>query len=456
MAETPGARDLGRRAAERATALGPALEFTALGAGLTLLAVLLARLPGWIHDLRAFQILYLLAFACYAITLVRLPRYAALPRIGGAVFVVALAARLGLLAAPPSLSDDIYRYVWEGRVLLHGGNPWAQIPLDPALIPLRDEHIFPAVNHPALATIYPPLAEAGFALVAAVSPTVGAMKLWVILHDLALVALLIAWLRRHGRSPAWAVVYAWNPLVLVEYAGSGHNDPTGMVWLLAAIVVARERPWASALALAAGTLVKLAPLLALPFLWRHWTWSARLLALALLGAGLGAFAWLTRGANSGLHAYWDNWRNNALVFEVVERWTGSFRTARTLGVITVLLVAATALVRGWKATHASRAMFKTALLVSPVAHPWYQGWFLMLEPWAPSAPWILLSATAVLSYGVFATPAAGRDFHLPLGWRLVEYGAPALLALGLAGARAMRRGAAVSHPRPDPGETKDV
>ena len=449
------AHEPGYGSGERVTPRGPAFEFAALGIGLTFITVLLARLPGWIHDLREFQSLYLLAFACYALTLVRLQRYAALPHIGAAVFVVALATRLALLAAPPSLSDDIYRYVWEGRVLLHGGNPWAQSPLDPALIPLRDGYIFPAVNHPALATIYPPLAEAGFALVAAVSPTIVAMKLWVILHDLLLVALLIAILRQHGRSPAWALVYAWNPLVLVEYAGSGHNDPTAMLWLLVALAAARARPMLSAAALGTGVMVKLAPLVALPFLWRHWPWRARGLALALLVTGLAAFAWLTRGANSGLHAYWDTWRNNALVFEVVERWTGSFGAARALGIAGVLLVAALALARGWGMTHAARATFKTALLVSPVAHPWYQGWFLMLEPWAPSAPWILLSATAVLSYGVFATPLSGRDFHLPFVWRLVEYGAPALLAAGLAAAAALRP--AVATPaHPDPGDAADV
>jgi hypothetical protein len=437
-------------------AFGPALEFAALGTGLTLVAVLLARLPGWIHDLRAFQSLYLLAFACYALTLLRLPRYASLPRVGGAVFVVALAARVALFAAPPSLSDDIYRYVWEGRVLLHGGNPWAQCPLDPALAPLRDARIFPAVNHPELATIYPPVAEAGFALVAALSPTIPAMKGWVIAHDMALVALLIALLRRHGRSPAWAVVYAWNPLVLVEYAGGGHNDPTAMVWLLVALAAQRARPMLSAAALGLGALVKLAPLVALPFLWRHWPWRARWLALGLLTAGLGAFAWASRGANSGLHAYWESWRNNALAFEALERWSGSFHTARALGLAAVCGVGALALGRGWSAIHGTRAILKSALLVSPVAHPWYQGWFLMLEPWAPTAPWILLSATAILSYGVFATPAAGRNYHLPLAWRVLEYGAPALLALTLAGAGALRGRDAARGGRGRAGEAADV
>src|SRR5262249_40072484 len=131
-----------------------ALEFAALGAGLTLTASLIGRLPAWHRELGAFQSLYLAAFGFYALALFRLPRYAALPRVGGAVFAVALAARAALLPAPPSLSDDIYRYAWEGRVLLHGGNPYRQSPLDPALAGLRDSRIFPGVNHPELATIY--------------------------------------------------------------------------------------------------------------------------------------------------------------------------------------------------------------------------------------------------------------------------------------------------------------
>ena len=408
------------------------LELMALGTGLVLVAIAMALLPGWVRHLRAFQSLFLAAFAVYAIALIRLPRLAAGPRAGVVVVVVALALRAALWATPPMLSDDIYRYVWEGRVLAHGGDPWARAPLDPALAPLRDARVFPRVNHPQLATIYPPLAEAGFALVAALSPTVLAMKLWIILHDMALVLLLTRWLARERRCPAWAAVYAWNPLVWVEYAGSAHNDPTAMLWLAASLVALRRRPALSALALCAGVLVKLAPLAALPFLWRRWPGRARALAAALLAAGLGAFAWLTRGANSGLHAYWESWRNNALAFDLIERATGSFRLARAVGLAVLLAVATAAIARGWGAVRGARATLKAGLLVSPVAHPWYQGWYLMLEPFAPSAPWVLLSGTAILSYGVLATPAEGLDFHLPLAWRAVEYGAPVALAVILA------------------------
>ena len=398
----------------------------------------MARLPAWHHDLGAFQSLYLVAFAFYALTLIRLPHYVALPRVGAAVFVVALAARAALLPTPPSLSDDLYRYAWEGKVLLHGGNPYRQSPLDPGLAPLREARIFPNVNHPELTTIYPPLAEAGFALVAAISPTLAGFKAWVLLHDLALVALLVALLGRRGRSGAFAAVYAWNPLVLVEYAGSGHNDPTAMAWLLLALLAMESRPLLSAAALVTAVLVKLAPLLVLPFLWRGWPWRARGLALAGLALGLGWFLAQTHGESSGLLVYWRTWRNNDLLFAGFQRLTGSLTGARLLAAGLVGGVMGLAWAGHWGTERAARAGFKAAFLAGPVAHPWYQGWYLMLEPLAPSAPWILLSATAILSYGRFATPPEGRNFHLPLAWRLVEYGAPALLAAGIALVRRIR------------------
>ncbi|HEY2954344.1 MAG TPA: glycosyltransferase 87 family protein [Candidatus Eisenbacteria bacterium] len=444
MRPPPPANDGGARRA----ALGPALELAALGAGLTFTMALLGRLPGWFHDLRTFQSLYALAFAFFALALLGLRRYADLPHAGVAVAAVAIAARLAVLPAAPSLSGDLYRYVWEGRVLAHGGNPYRQSPDDPRLAPLRDTRIYPNVNHRDLATIYPPLAEAGFALVARVSPTVTAFKAWVALHDVALVLVLIAWLKRRGRSAVAAIAYAWNPLVLVEYAGTGHNDPTALLWLVVALALARERPVASALALALGSLTKLAPLLALPFLLRHWPWRARIVALAPIAAGLGWFWNETRGTSSGLSAYWQGWRNNQLAFHYLERMAGSYPRARTIALVLLAALVAWALLRVATAAAATRLSMRGALLLSPVLHPWYLGWDLVLEPLRPSWPWLLLSLTAVLNYGVLRVPAEGRDFHLPLAWRWVEYGAPLALGILFAWLGRRRRGPAPSGAAP--------
>src|SRR5690349_3682974 len=91
--------------------------------------------------------------------------------------VFAALFRLSILFAPPYLSDDIYRYVWDGRVQAAGINPYRYVPADEALAQLRDEKIYPNINRRDTAhTIYPPVAEAVFLLVTRISESVTWMK----------------------------------------------------------------------------------------------------------------------------------------------------------------------------------------------------------------------------------------------------------------------------------------
>lgn len=406
----------------------PAAELMALGTGLTFTMTLLAGLGAWRRELPAFQALMAVAFAFYGLALARLSRYAALPHAGLAVFAVALAARAALLPVPPSLSDDVYRYVWEGRVLAAGRDPYREAPAAPALSDLRDSVIYPRVNHPQLAAIYPPLALAGFAAVARVSATVGAIKAWVILHDLALTLVLMAWLASAGQPVVAAIAYAWNPLVLAEYAGSGHHEPTALLWMAAAFLWAPRRPVLSGLSLAVASLVRLAPLVALPALWVRWPWRARLACLVPLGAGLAFYGAETRGADSGLRAYWSSWRNNELVFHGLERLVG-FATARAIAIGVVVVVIAVGLARRWTAPRVTQWAARAGSLVTPVLHPWYLGWVLMFEPFTRSLPWLVGSFMALMAYGVLASPPEGGGFHLSLAWRAVEYGVPFLIAV---------------------------
>jgi hypothetical protein len=414
----------------------------ALGAGLTLVCTLAARLPSWRVDLGRLQALMAVAFAFQALALAAIGRWRGLPHTGLAVFVVALAMRAAVLPVAPTLSDDVYRYIWDGRVLAHGIDPWAYAPSHPALAALRDAAIHSRINHPELRTIYPPLAEAGFALVAAVRPTVGAMKLWIALHDLALVAVLTAWCARRTGSALPAIAYAWNPLVVLEYAGSGHHDSTGLLWLALAFALADRRPAASAAAFAAAVLVKLAPLVLLPFLWRDWGARARAVAVALIAPGLALFLARARGAGSGLEAFATTWRNNELAFHYAALALGD-RGARIAVAVAVAALVAVLLWRRVETVRAARATMRTLLLAGPVLHPWYLGWALVFEPAGFSWAWLALSALALLNYGVLAAPAEGGAYHLPLAGRAIEYGVPAAIAavLALASRRRSRGGA---------------
>lgn len=422
----------------RPPSIGAAVELGVLGIALTLAVTWMARLPSAFHDLGRFQILYFVAFALYALAVLRLNRWATLPHAGWVVLAVTIATRAAFLAAPPSLSGDLYRYAWEGKVLAHGLDPYRLSPADPALAALRDAAIHPFVNHPELAAIYPPLALASYGVIAALSPSVFAIKLWCVLNDIALVVVLLAWMRRRGTSPASVLVYAWNPLMIVEFAGSAHNDASGMLWLALAFLWAERRPVASAMSLAAGVLTKLAPLMALPFLVRYWSWRARLTAFVSIAGGLGAYVLLTRHPASGLTAFGGSWRNNELAFHYLAQWTGSDALARAIAAAGVAAVLGFAFARGIAPERATQLGLRTALLLSPVVHPWYLGWLMMFEPLGPSWPWITLSLTMILNYGVLRTPAAGRDFHLSLGWRWIEYGIPLAVAITVFIARRAR------------------
>ena len=414
-----------------------ALELGALAAGLVWCFTLAGTIPSWSAELGRFQALMAVAFVFLGVGLARMPRYRGLPHLGPFVVVVAFVLRAAVIATPPTLSDDVYRYVWEGRVLAHGQSPYEHAPEDPELAPLRDDSIYPKVNHRELSTIYPPLAEAGFALVASLSTSVLAMKLWILLHDLLLVIVLVRWCERREGSALGAIAYAWNPLLIAEFAGSGHHDPTAMLPLALACYWVDRRPLASSLALSLAVLTKLVPLLALPFLFIRWPWRARALALVMTGTGLAGFHWLTRGEHSGLTAYLAHWRNNESLFHVLALVFGDLRARYAAALIAAGVVAAL-LMRRVEAADGIRHALRASLLLGPVLHPWYLGWVLMFEPLRISPPWLLLSALAFLSYGVLSQPTDPSRYHLSLAWRVLEYGAPLSLALFLAWRRRRR------------------
>ena len=216
-----------------------------------------------------------------------------------AILVVAALMRAIALFAPQALSTDVFRYVWDGRVQAAHINPYRFIPADPALAPLRDESIYPNINRADYAhTIYPPTAQLAFLGIERVSESVFAMKLGLVGFEAVAIACLIALLRRRGLPATRVLLYAWHPLPIWEFAGSGHVDAIAIACLLLAFLAASRRApiWTGA-ALAAATLVKYYPIIAAPALYRRWDWrmpasfavTLLLLYTPYLGVGTSVF-----------------------------------------------------------------------------------------------------------------------------------------------------------------------
>jgi hypothetical protein len=372
-------------------------------------------------------------------------------------WALALAAlfRLTLLGAPPTLSSDIYRYLWDGKVQLHGFNPYRYAPSDPALVTLRDAH-HPFINHPEVPTIYPPLSQMLFAAAAAISPTPIGMKALVVLAELGgWVALVQIW-RLRGLTLASFLLYLWNPLVIVEGSGSGHNDALGVGLLLCSgLLIILGRPGVSIVALSGSIAAKFFPVMVLP-LWlkvvprRFWALPP-LVWLALWWPYLGAGSRLWEG----LRAYATHWESSTLLFHGLKRglewidpkpqldewwsrlcfklghaaardWIWPYTEPRQLAKLLVAVGLGVALV-AWLGRRSdlewsSFRMLGLALLWAPTLYPWYLQWILPFAARFCSFSWFVLSATAFLSYAPAGWGGLGAD-----GLRWMQYG-PFLLA----------------------------
>lgn len=385
------------------------------------------------------------------------------------LWTVAVALRLVLVATEPSLSDDVYRYLWDGHLVGEGISPYAHpinaAALDPVEIPVRR-----LANNEWLASPYLPTAQGLFGLIDAVAPaSPRAVQLTMVALDLITIGLLTRLLTMAGMPSERVVLYAWNPLVIVELAHGAHLDGL-MVMLTMAAVVRTLRPDGASSALrpdGAGVLLALAattrpiPLLLLPALWPRWGWGRRLgfgatVAALLLPFGLGPSGWGldARPEGTGLFGsaavYSRQFRFNGALTDLLEPGTlpATVVSAGVMAAVGLVVwrrsVGVSAALDAGAGAVAVRRLLRLAVVpvvayvvLTPVLHPWYLVLLLALLPflapapgeavdrWLLLGPWLYLAAAVSLSYLTYRNP----DRFAELAWvRRVEWYPTLLMA----------------------------
>jgi alpha-1,6-mannosyltransferase len=245
-----------------------------LACGLMLVALTMAGLLFQLEDkLDRFLIVASLQSAVYAMAVWLCWTGSASRGVVLAIAVLAIVMRAPTVVAPPYLSSDIYRYVWDGQVEAAGFNPYLYAPSDPKLEALRDHDIYPQIASKYAPTIYPPVAEGLFLVVTRISASVTAMKLTMVIFEAITCVLLALLLTLEGLPTSRVLVYAWHPLLIWEFAGSGHIDAPLIALCVAAFWAARrQRDGLCGLFLAGATLTKLYPVVFFPALYRRWDW----------------------------------------------------------------------------------------------------------------------------------------------------------------------------------------
>lgn len=328
--------------------------------------------------------------------------------------------RLTLLGVPPTLSDDIYRYLWDARVQHAGINPYRYAPSDPALAALRTPDYEP-INHKDIPTIYPPLMQLAFRVGTWLSPTIQMQKVVFLVCDLAIMGLLVLWLPRWGVNPLMSLIYAWHPLVIVEVAASGHNDPLGVFWLVVGLALWRSRRKAAAtIAFALTFLSKFTTAL----LWPFYVVRARthLLVFFATVAVAGVWCWCSPYFTPGLEHYSRHWEFNSSLYRVIESLVGNPLGARMLCGISLVLISSIIALRTDDLTEYTVRALQAAILLAPVLEPWYLLWLIPLLCIRLSWAWLVFSGLVMLSYTVLVRFVHEGIWQIPLWAKWMEYG----------------------------------
>ena len=354
---------------------------------------------------------------------------------------VGLLLRLMMLPTEPALEDDQQRYLWEGALVANGLSPYALAPSDtwsaPAASPLdrlagAAGPVLERVNHPGLKSIYPPVAEAAFALAYLLKPfSLMAWRLVLLAADMATLGLLLHVLDAAGRPRLWSALYWWNPLVIKEVFNSGHMEGVLTPFVLGALVLSiGRRPLLATGVLGLGVGVKIWPLLLLPLILRPVLHRPRIVvgALAIMAAmvALWALPVLMGGldARSGFRAYAADWQaNSALLPALRGLLEGLFATlgqpvgpagmvarlalAFTAGLVALATVRAP--LEGAADVMARAAVVTLALvLLSPAQFPWYAIWTIPFLPFAPRWGVMAMAVLLPIYYASFHFAALGR------------------------------------------------
>jgi hypothetical protein len=328
------------------------------------------------------------------------------------ILLIALVVRGIALFAPQALSTDAFRYIWDGRVQAAGINPYRYIPADPALSALRDDSIYPNINRADYAhTIYPPSAQIAFFGIERISDSILGMKLAMLAFDALTIACLITLLRRRRLPATRVLLYAWHPLPVWEFSGTGHVDALAIGLLMLAFLAASQRAalW-TGVALATATLVKFYPAVVAPALYRRWDWrmpvafaaTLILLYLPYLGVGSGVFGFLAgyvgeEGLRSGDGIFlWSLLRTGIDMPEHAIRFFVPLAALLLLSVAVWLQFSHRWRARGsWSAALGLASLF--TVLVSP-HDPWYFTWLVPFLCFRLTAAHVWLTGACTLMY----------------------------------------------------------
>ena len=373
----------------------------------------------------------------------RMPERASNHNLGLGIVAVAVVLRLTVWPLAPALSDDIYRYRWEGKLQAAGGNPYETPPGDARWTGLRDS-AFPLVVGKDFKAIYGPLIQQielwTYRTVSALERDPVRQVFWFklpfALCDLGVIGALWLLLGAHGLPRERVLIYAWSPLAIMEFWATGHNDSVVVLLIAIALVGAANERWTWAfVALSLAVAAKIWPILLFPIFigwsrgrplrWHQWWVALPILCLLALPYRTN----VTENIRL-MSGFMGGWRNNDSLFGII-LWLAkdSYRAkCAAFGIVAVGVLVLT--LRQIPLERACLAAIAIMLMVSANCHPWYLTWILPLLVLFPVPALLLWTALAPLAYSAVISWVTLGEWQGSTAIRWFEYVPVYLMLIG--------------------------
>ncbi|MGB6035187.1 MAG: hypothetical protein WBG42_02885 [Cryomorphaceae bacterium] len=322
------------------------------------------------------------------------------------LLVLALFARIGFSLDLPLLSDDFYRFIWDGQLLLEGVNPIGKIPTEINLDLRNEGRLLDQMNSRDYPSVYPPLHQLGMAFGAWFSSflsQVNGMRLFILFCE----GLGLIYFWRHSREILGLyALYLLNPLVVVEGVGNVHFEAALLPFLAIAIDQVRfSKSKGASLGLGMAILLKLNPLILIPaFLKEKKGWRMVLLTGLIVVLGFLPFIGGVIDSLSGIDLFFRNFEFNASIYYVLSEIGQSIVgynpvsiLGPALGVISAILMLAVGFSQA-KLKEKALLVYLIFLLFSSTVHPWYVIPVVYLSLLTDRKAILIWSFTAFFSY----------------------------------------------------------
>jgi hypothetical protein len=364
------------------------------------------------------------------------------------IFIFGLCFRLVWVFAIPTLSDDFYRFVWDGRLLANGLNPYLILPADfihssqfQAVI--GDIDLFAKLNSPNYYTVYPPLNQWFFAFSAWVSgknlfANVIALRAIILMGEVAVFYLILkSGFKNQKSNIKHLSFYFLNPLIIIELCGNLHFEGLTLLFvLLAILLITRGLYFGSATALALAINIKMLPCMFIVLIINKLSLKKAFVYCLVVAFFCSLWAlcfvdnlWITR-LFSSVNLYFQKFEFNASIYYLVREWGYSYYGYNIIGKAGIwLIISSFSLILWLSFRLKNQDLFTGFLLIlssyfafALIIHPWYICTLVGLSVFTKFRFPLVWSAMVGLSYFAYSNKLFQENLWLIALEYTVVYG----------------------------------